>query len=80
MDGEVVEALPNTMFLVRMDNGMDVLTTICGKMRRNRIRVTLGDRPATVVSLDNEHIVVDTNHPLAGETLTVDLQLVAIVA
>jgi peptidylprolyl isomerase len=47
---------------------------------RPRDRVTLGDRPATVVCLDNEHIVVDTNHPLAGETLTVDLQLVAIVA
>lgn len=45
-----------------------------------RDHVTLGGRPATVVSLDNEHIVVDTNHPLAGETLTVDLQLVAIVA
>jgi translation initiation factor IF-1 len=50
MDGEVVEALPNTMFLVHTDNGLNVLTTICGKMRRNRIRVTLGDRVSVEVS------------------------------
>ena len=50
LDGEVLEALPNTMFLVRCDNGLDVLTTICGKMRRNRIRVTLGDRVSIEVS------------------------------
>ncbi len=50
MDGEVVEALPNTMFLVLTDNGLNVLTTICGKMRRNRIRVTLGDRVNIEVS------------------------------
>ena len=29
---------------------------------------------------DNEHIIVDTDHPLAGETITVNLQLVAILA
>ena len=50
LDGEVVEALPNTMFLVKADNGLDVLTTICGKMRRNRIRVLLGDRVSVEVS------------------------------
>lgn len=50
MDGEVTEALPNTMFLVQADNGLAVLTTVCGKMRRNRIRVTLGDRVCIEVS------------------------------
>ncbi len=55
MDGEVIEALPNTMFLVRADNGLNVLTTICGKMRRNRIRVTLGDRVSVEVSPYDVH-------------------------
>ncbi len=50
LDGEVIEALPNTMFLVQADNGMNVLATICGKMRRSRIRVTLGDRVSVEVS------------------------------
>jgi peptidylprolyl isomerase len=45
-----------------------------------RDQVTLGDQPATVISIDDEHVVVDANHPLAGETLTFDLELVAIVA
>lgn len=50
MDGEVTEALPNTMFRVQADNGLDVLATICGKMRRNYIRVLLGDRVSVEVS------------------------------
>ena len=50
MEGEVTEALPNTMFRVQADNGLDVLATICGKMRRNYIRVLLGDRVSVEVS------------------------------
>jgi translation initiation factor IF-1 len=44
VEGEVVEALPGTMFKVRLSNGHDVLTTLSGKMRKNYIRVLLGDR------------------------------------
>jgi len=49
-EGEVEEALPNTMFRVRCDNGMEVLTTLAGKMRRFRIRVLPGDRVSVEVS------------------------------
>lgn len=49
-DGEVVEALPNTMFRVEADNGLQVLATVCGRMRRNWIRVLLGDRVSVEVS------------------------------
>ncbi|MCA9621730.1 MAG: translation initiation factor IF-1 [Myxococcales bacterium] len=49
-EGEVEEALPNTMFRVRCDNGMQVLTTLAGKMRRFRIRVLPGDRVSVEVS------------------------------
>ena len=38
-EGEVVEALPNAMFRVRLDNGHEVLAHVAGKMRRYRIRI-----------------------------------------
>jgi translation initiation factor IF-1 len=44
MDGTVLEALPNTQFKVRLDNGHEVLAYASGKLRRFRIRVLLGDR------------------------------------
>jgi peptidylprolyl isomerase len=40
--------------------------------------VMLGDHPATVVQVSDEAVVVDANHPLAGEALTFDIELVAI--
>ena len=45
LEGEVVEALPNAMFRVKLDN-MDrvVLGHVAGKMRRFRIRILPGDR------------------------------------
>jgi translation initiation factor IF-1 len=50
LDGEVVEALPNTMFRVKADNGLDVLATLSGRMRRFYVRVLLGDRVQVEVS------------------------------
>ena len=44
IDGAVSELLPNAMFLVRLDNGSDVLAHASGKMRRHRIRMLVGDR------------------------------------
>ena len=44
VEGEVIEALPGTMFRVKLDNGHQVLTTLSGKMRKNYIRSLLGDR------------------------------------
>lgn len=44
LEGEVVEALPNTMFRVRLDNGHEILAHISGKMRMNYIRILPGDR------------------------------------
>lgn len=42
--GSVVEALPNTMFKVQIDEGEEVLAYLSGRMRLNRIRVLIGDR------------------------------------
>jgi translation initiation factor IF-1 len=44
VEGEVIEALPGTMFKVRLTNGHEVLATLSGKMRKFYIRVLLGDR------------------------------------
>lgn len=41
--GKVVEVLPNTMFRVELENGHVVLAHTSGKMRKNRIRILLGD-------------------------------------
>lgn len=43
MTGTVTKALPNAMFNVSLENGMDVLCVINGKMRKNYIRVIEGD-------------------------------------
>jgi translation initiation factor IF-1 len=49
-DGEVVEALPNAMFRVQLDNGHEILGHVAGKMRRYRIRILPGDRVRVEVS------------------------------
>jgi translation initiation factor IF-1 len=43
-EGEVVEALPSTMFRVKLETGQDVLAKISGKMRKNYIRILPGDK------------------------------------
>jgi translation initiation factor IF-1 len=44
VEGEVVEALPSTMFRVQLDDGHSVLARISGKMRKHYIRILPGDR------------------------------------
>lgn len=43
-DGDVLEALPNTMFRVGLDEDNIVLCTLKGIMRRRYIRIFPGDR------------------------------------
>jgi translation initiation factor IF-1 len=49
-DGVVQEALPNAMFRVKCDNGLAVLATISGRMRKNWIRILPGDHVKVEVS------------------------------
>ena len=44
VEGEVIEALPNTNFRVRLENDHEVLAYISGRMRKYYIRILLGDR------------------------------------
>ncbi len=48
--GTVVEALPNAMFKVELENGHTVLAHISGKMRRHFIRILRGDRVSVELS------------------------------
>ena len=41
--GKVAEILPNAMFNVELENGHSVLAHTAGRMRKNRIRVLVGD-------------------------------------
>ena len=42
--GSVTQELPGTMFRVVLPNGHEVLAHISGKMRKNFIRISIGDR------------------------------------
>ena len=42
--GTVLEALPNAMFKVKLDNDFVVLAHISGKMRMHYIRILPGDK------------------------------------
>ncbi len=44
VEGTIVEALPNAMFRVKLDNGHEIIAHTSGRMRKNRIRVLLGDK------------------------------------
>lgn len=44
VEGTVVEALPNAMFQVQLENGHTVLAHVSGKMRMNFIRILPGDK------------------------------------
>jgi translation initiation factor IF-1 len=51
VDGVVVEALPNTQFLVELENGHRILAYLSGKMRKYYIRILLGDRVRVEMSV-----------------------------
>lgn len=44
VEGTVVEARPNAMFEVKLENGFTVLAMSSGRMRQNRIRILPGDK------------------------------------
>ena len=50
VEAVVVEALPNAMFRVELENKHQVLATISGKMRKNFIRILPGDVVTVAIS------------------------------
>ena len=50
-DGEVMEALPNATFKVKLPNGHMVLAHISGRLRQNYIKIIPGDKVTVEVSI-----------------------------
>ena len=44
VEGKVLEALPNAMFQVELENGHVVLAHVSGKIRMNFLRILPGDK------------------------------------
>ena len=44
LEGEVVEALPNALFRVKVETGQVILAHVSGKIRKHFIRILPGDR------------------------------------
>lgn len=50
VEGKVVEALPNAMFHVELDNGHKILAHISGKLRMHYIKILPGDKVTVELS------------------------------
>lgn len=50
VEGTVLEALPNAMFQVELENGHKVLAHISGKLRMHYIRILQGDKVTVEIS------------------------------
>ena len=46
VEGQVIEALPGTVFKVRLNDGRELLAHLSGKLRIHRIRILTGDKVA----------------------------------
>jgi translation initiation factor IF-1 len=44
VEGKVIDALPNAMFLVELENGHKIMGHLSGKLRMNFIRILPGDK------------------------------------
>ena len=51
LEGKVIEALPNAMFRVELENGHNILAHISGKMRMHYIKILPGDRVTVELSV-----------------------------
>ena len=49
-EGTVIDALPNAMFMVELENGHKILSHISGKLRMNYIKILPGDKVTVEVS------------------------------
>ena len=69
-NGVVEDKLPNTMFRVKLENGHEILATVCGKMRKARIWVNVGEHvrvEMTPYDLDKGRITFVERNRGAGD-------------
>jgi translation initiation factor IF-1 len=51
-EGVVIDALPDTKFKIKLEDGREILAYLSGKMRMNYIKVMLGDKVTIELSPD----------------------------
>lgn len=51
VEGTISEVLPNNMFRVKLDTGSEVICYTNGRLRQNKIKIILGDRVRTELSV-----------------------------
>jgi translation initiation factor IF-1 len=62
-DGKVVDVLAGGIYKIKLDNGVEILAKLCGKMRRFNIRVVVGDKVTVGVSpYDPTHGLIMYRH------------------
>lgn len=44
VSGTITESMPNAMFRVKLETGQEILAHVSGKIRKNFIRILLGDK------------------------------------
>lgn len=44
ISGKVLETLPNVQFIVELETGQKITAHISGKMRKNYIKILMGDK------------------------------------
>ena len=50
VEGTVIDALPNAIFKVKLENGYEIMAHISGKLRMNYIRILPGDKVTVELS------------------------------
>lgn len=50
-EGDVTEVLPNNMFRVKLEIGAEIICYTNGRLRQNKIKIILGDRVRTELSV-----------------------------
>ncbi len=50
IDGVITELLPATTFRVKLPDGREIISYLCGKMRKNNIKLIVGDKVKLEIS------------------------------
>jgi translation initiation factor IF-1 len=51
LEGTITEVLPNNMFRVKLETGINIVCYTNGRLRQNKIKIILGDRVKTELSV-----------------------------
>ena len=50
IQGQVIKLLPNTMFIVKINDKYQIIAYISGKMRKNHVKILIGDKVTVEIS------------------------------